>query len=566
MSDSVINPAGNAESRTGAAGFQNAKLPLSDLFADVLNKTTFADRILSQSDFALARAAERDFDTRPDVYDADYDRADAEPSDDAPAEVSESDDPAANSDEAAAEDRTEDQPQDDSESVSQPVLAANLEEGLLAANGASQDTAKPGLTVQPNAASGVELRPMDNGPTPGQARAVITGGEGQAAAHKTINAHGASTSAHDATARGNADFAKVPTGAGAQLPDAPTTEPGLKAGAAIAKPGLNVDAAAKPGLNVDAALAENTQAKNGPVVPQTQTAIEGDAEGLGASLERHALLIRAGAKRAVELFQLKLRLDAHQKAIKKAIAQSSAGSNGAQPQTAASGANKPSIEVVTNAIPPAPAAYDGPAARPATLFNSPTPGSLPGQAGNGSTGMIIGDAVGNGAEQSAAAADRQATASNTARGLGLRPTPAQVPFQPAEQVKVQIQQMVKSGADRIQIKLSPASLGRVEVALEMTPDKAVQAIVYAEKPETLDMLERDARVLQQAFEEAGMKFDSNGLTFKHGQPGDADAELADGSGQTEDGAAGGDDADADDTADHDTPRRRQHDGMLDLEI
>jgi flagellar hook-length control protein FliK len=180
--------------------------------------------------------------------------------------------------------------------------------------------------------------------------------------------------------------------------------------------------------------------------------------------------------------------------------------------------------------------------------------------------MLIGETVGNGAEQSAAAADRSAAASNAARGLGLRPTPAQVPFQPAEQVKVQIQQMVKSGADRIQIKLSPASLGRVEIALEISPDKAVQAIVYAEKPETLDMLERDARVLQQAFEEAGMKFGSDGLTFKHGQSGDADTELADGSGNTEDGAANGDEPEAGDSADNDSPRRRQHDGMLDLEI
>ena len=186
---------------------------------------------------------------------------------------------------------------------------------------------------------------------------------------------------------------------------------------------------------------------------------------------------------------------------------------------------------------------------------------------NGSPNLTIGDTVGNGVEQSTAATDRQAATSSTARGLGPRPTPGQLPYQPAEQVKVHIQQLVKSGADRIQVRLSPASLGRVEVTLEMTPDKAVQAIVYAEKPATLDMLERDARVLQQAFEEAGMKFDWDGLTFKHGQSGDADTELADGSGQTEDGApADGDALDAGERADNDTLHRRQHDGVLDLEI
>ena len=106
-------------------------------------------------------------------------------------------------------------------------------------------------------------------------------------------------------------------------------------------------------------------------------------------------------------------------------------------------------------------------------------------------------------------------------------------------MKVHIQQLVKSDSDRIQVKLSPASLGRVEVTLEMGPDKTVQAIVYAERPETLDMLERDARVLQRAFEEAGMKFDSEGLMFKHGQSGDANTELADGSTSSANGAPEG---------------------------
>ncbi len=78
------------------------------------------------------------------------------------------------------------------------------------------------------------------------------------------------------------------------------------------------------------------------------------------------------------------------------------------------------------------------------------------------------------------------------------------------------------------------------------------------------MLERDARVLQQAFEEAGMKFDSDGLTFKHGQSGDADPELAEGSAEADGGTA--DDGDAEAGTADDQPRRRQHDGMLDLEI
>ena len=447
-------------------------------------------------------------------------------------------------------------------------MVAVPEDSLLALNPAAHNTEKPGLTVQPNAASGVVLQEKAESPTPGQAHATTTAGQVQAAAHKPANTNSATTSAQDASARNNAALGQVQSGAGEHKPDAAAMKAGLNVDAATAKHGLNVDtAAAKPGQSADAAAAGKPQANGNPLLTQAQAATSGDGEGLGTALERHALLISAGAKRAVELHEMKIRLMAHRDAIKKVIAQSAGRSNGDQPQNTASSAGKPSIEVTTSATPPAPLPPSGPAARPTALFNPPAPGSLPGQAGNGSTTMIIGDTVGNGAAQSTAAADRQTASSNTARGLGFRSTPPQLAYQPAEQIKVHIQQMVKSGADRIQVRLSPASHGRIEVALEISPDKAVQAIVYAEKPETLDMLERDARVLQKAFEEAGMKFDSDGLTFKHGQSGNADPELAAGTGSTEDGTpADGDALDAGESADNDQRSRRPHDGMLDLEI
>lgn len=568
MSDSVTTAVGNAEPRgAAAAGYQNAKAPLSDLFAKVLDKTAFANSMLSQSEFGLARAAERN----PEINDAAQDAADAAPSEDNVAEVEETDDQSHEGDEADSETEnpSEEPAQDNEETASQE--AALPQDVALDVNAASQNPSNPGLTAQPNSASGVVLETKVEGPTPGQARATATRGAVQAAAHNGANTNQANTPAHDAMARGNSEFGKAQSGA----PDAAAMKPGLGVDAAAAKsatgdeaaakkPGLNMEAAAKPGLNIEAATAEKSQAKGGPMLTQSQAANGAGADGLGTSPEEHTLLMRSGAKRAAELHHMKVRLSAHRDAIKTAMAQP----NGSAAQNTASSTDKPSIEVTTSAAPPAAAALNGPAARPAALFNATAPGTLPGQAGvNGSTNMAIGEIAGNGAEQSTAAANRQAMTSNAAPGSSLRPAPGQPAFQAAEQVKVHIQQLVNSGADRIQIKLSPASLGKVEVALELTPDKVVQAVVYAEKPETLDMLERDARVLQKAFEEAGMKFDSNSLTFQHGQPGNSDAELAEGGAQTANGAAAdADGADTEEAADNDKPRRRQHDGMLDLEI
>jgi hypothetical protein len=544
MSDSVTNLVGNTEQRAAATtAYQNAKVPLSDLFSNVLNKTSFADQMLPNSDFGLARAAERDFEVGRDAHAEDHDRAEADSVDDGSVEVRDDDDRSHEGDDAESETQTDEQPQDEGATDAQQVADVSTEDALLALNAAASGTEKTGLTVQPNAASGVELQAKGDGTAADKARAILTQGETKAAANNTAHTDKAQALGQDATARANAALANNQANA-----------TGLKADAVEAKAGPTLDTAA----------ADKSQASTSAVPTQTHGTADGDTDGMNAALEKHALLIRDGAQRAAELHEMKIRVMAHRDAIKKAIVQSTAG---AQAQTTAPGANKPSIEITTTITPPAPAAIDGPAARPATLFNSAAPGTLPGQAGNGSTTMAIGDSVGNGTNQLASVADRQPMTASSTQGLNTRPVPSQPAYQPAEQVKVHIQQLVKSDTDRIQIKLSPASLGKVEVTLEVSPDKAVQAIVYAEKPETLDMLERDARVLQQAFEEAGMKFDQDSLMFKHGQSGNSQTELAEDSGSSENGAEmDGEDSDSGDIPANEQPNRRQHDGMLDLEI
>jgi flagellar hook-length control protein FliK len=83
----------------------------------------------------------------------------------------------------------------------------------------------------------------------------------------------------------------------------------------------------------------------------------------------------------------------------------------------------------------------------------------------------------------------------------------------AEQIAVKIRQAVGEGADKINIKLNPHELGRVEVRLELQKDGGVTATVLAERQETLDMLQKDVRGLERALNDAGLKTDATSLSF-----------------------------------------------------
>jgi len=82
-----------------------------------------------------------------------------------------------------------------------------------------------------------------------------------------------------------------------------------------------------------------------------------------------------------------------------------------------------------------------------------------------------------------------------------------------EQVKVNINKSVKAGMDRVTIQLRPENLGRIEVKMELTQDGKVRAFITADVRDTLDMLQRDARGLERALQDAGLRTDSNNLHF-----------------------------------------------------
>jgi Flagellar hook-length control protein FliK len=92
------------------------------------------------------------------------------------------------------------------------------------------------------------------------------------------------------------------------------------------------------------------------------------------------------------------------------------------------------------------------------------------------------------------------------------------------QLGLHITRAVPARIERLFVQLEPASLGRVAVRLDFHRDHRVSAVIAAERPDTLDALQRDARVLERSLHQAGLRLDADGLTFSlkreqaHDQP------------------------------------------------
>lgn len=82
-----------------------------------------------------------------------------------------------------------------------------------------------------------------------------------------------------------------------------------------------------------------------------------------------------------------------------------------------------------------------------------------------------------------------------------------------DQVSVHITKAIKDGVDKINIQLRPASLGRIDVQLEVGQDGRISAVVTADNRQTLDLLQRDARGLERALQDAGLQADSGSMSF-----------------------------------------------------
>jgi flagellar hook-length control protein FliK len=88
--------------------------------------------------------------------------------------------------------------------------------------------------------------------------------------------------------------------------------------------------------------------------------------------------------------------------------------------------------------------------------------------------------------------------------------PAQTP---ADQVLVQIKNAAANGLSQIKIQLQPEDLGKVTVQLVTTPDGKTGVTVTADSRQTLSMLQSEARSLESALRDIGVKTNSGGMSF-----------------------------------------------------
>jgi flagellar hook-length control protein FliK len=91
------------------------------------------------------------------------------------------------------------------------------------------------------------------------------------------------------------------------------------------------------------------------------------------------------------------------------------------------------------------------------------------------------------------------------------PAAAMIPNVPLAAVPVEVAMKSLAGVNRFEIRLHPEDLGRIDVRLDIEEDGSVQARLVVDRVETLALLQRDAKTLERAFEQAGLKPSEGGI-------------------------------------------------------
>jgi flagellar hook-length control protein FliK len=170
------------------------------------------------------------------------------------------------------------------------------------------------------------------------------------------------------------------------------------------------------------------------------------------------------------------------------------------------------------------AALDNPGLRRALAQIGASASGQPGAAGagGGQAGVTAQGIVGELAQSNPNASQQglsQALASLSEVGGKAAPTapPATVPSAPVVPnvplgaVPIEIGLKALAGVNHFQIRLDPAELGRIDVNLEIDADGTIKARLTVDRVETLSLLQRDARTLERAFEQAGLKPSDSGV-------------------------------------------------------
>jgi flagellar hook-length control protein FliK len=88
---------------------------------------------------------------------------------------------------------------------------------------------------------------------------------------------------------------------------------------------------------------------------------------------------------------------------------------------------------------------------------------------------------------------------------------------PVTALAVEINRQAMNGKTQFDIRLDPPELGRLNVRLEMDASGQTRTHMIVERAETLDMLATDARSLERALQQAGLKTEPGSVTFELAQ-------------------------------------------------
>lgn len=189
---------------------------------------------------------------------------------------------------------------------------------------------------------------------------------------------------------------------------------------------------------------------------------------------------------------------------------------------------RPAAQAPTNGtVATAQAADGGQPQQPLLGLGAVAAASAPGGAANSAAAAASADGVGGvegvkgasgttqtGSASATAAAQAPEQAQRAAKAQAARPAArpqAAEEQDPVEQIRVRIQQDATKG-ETIKIALRPDNLGKVEVKLDIREGK-VNAQVVAETSEALEMMKTDARGLEKALNDAGLRADPGSVTF-----------------------------------------------------
>ena len=99
-----------------------------------------------------------------------------------------------------------------------------------------------------------------------------------------------------------------------------------------------------------------------------------------------------------------------------------------------------------------------------------------------------------------------------------------------EQIKVNITKSAVKGVDTIDIQLKPEDLGKIQIKMQISKDGKLQAEIISSRPETADLLQKEASNLAKAFNDAGFETDERSFNFSFQKENQARDEQNDSSG------------------------------------